>query len=162
MLQNSLSTLITNANALEYFTWLDQSIAKNGIEILTLLVNEQELNNNNPFTNLFLSLTLSHPNTNFRNTKKALTHLKTFEANWIDEDQNKQFGLFLKQQLEDRKRMVNQRSSLRKKLADAKQQLSAEQSSAVEAKTKLDQLKSAEKSLLRQQSEETKKYRVVK
>lgn len=153
---------INNNNGLGFFQWLDQSIAENGQEIVALLSNEQTLNKNEPFTNLFLSLALSYPGTDFRNTNQALESLQVFEQNWLHNDQNKEFSLFLKRQLEDRKNMVEQRSELRKKLVEAKKELEKEQDNAVAAKTQLDQLKSVEKSLLRQQSEETKKYRVVK
>ena len=153
---------INNNNGLGFFQWLDQSIAENGQEIVTLLSNEQALNKNEPFTNLFLSLTLSYPGTEFRNTNQALESLQIFEKNWLHNDQNKNFSLFLKRQLEDRKNMVEQRSELRRKLVETKKELEKEQGNAVAAKTQLDQLKSVEKSLLRQQSEETKKYRVVK
>jgi len=161
-LKKELSYWINTNDGLGFFTWLDQSIAENGKEIVTALTNEQVLNKNEPFTNLFLSLTLSYPGTDFRDTNRSLSSLKIFEQSWLSDDQNKRFGLFLKRQLEDRKRMVEQRSDLRRKLAEVKQELTKEQDSAVAAKTQLDQLKSVEKSLLRQQSEETKKYRVVK
>ena len=161
-LKTALSSFLEDNNGPGYFTWLDQSIVENGKDIVTLLLNEQELDNNNPFVSLFLALTLSYPNSGFRDTNKALANLDTFEKNWSDDDANKRFSLLLKKQLEDRKRMVNQRGALRKELADVKQQLALEQDNAIEAKTQLNKLKSVEKSLLRQQSEETKKYRVVK
>ena len=162
ILRQEIKFWIHNNDGLGFFKWLNPAIKNNGKNIVKLLLDEQTENKNEPFTNLFLSLTLSYPGTGFRNTNKALSSLDIFEKNWLSDDQNKYFSLFIRTQLEDRMRMVEQRSELRKKISSLEKNLAQEQNNAVATKTQLDQLKSVEKSLLRQQSEETKKYRVVK
>ena len=161
-LKNSLAQLLKNRDGLDFFIWLDQSIAKNDTAILELLSNEHALNPKAPFTNLFLALTLSYPGTDFRDTNKAIEKLTTFQRNWDKQDKNTQFALFSLRQLQDRKNMIAQRTSLRERITELEDSLNQERDNASTTKEQLDQLKTIEKSLLRQQSQDTKKYRVVK
>lgn len=161
-LKSALAQLLKNRDGLDFFIWLDQSIAKNDTAILELLSNEQALNPKAPFTNLFLALTLSYPGTDFRDTSQAIEKLTIFQRNWTKQDKNTQFALFSLRQLQDRKNMIAQRTSLRERITELESSLNQERDNASTTKEQLDQLKTIEKSLLRQQSQDTKKYRVVK
>ncbi len=149
-------------DSLGFYQWFNVALPQNNKLIYKQLTAKHAEMAEDPIANLYLSLILSHPDTKYRDTAKAIFHVNKFQKNSLQKDRNYQFSLFISRQLRDRRNMVSQRFKLRERNIQLEHELTEAQKNNAATKNQLEQLKTIEKSLLKQQSQETKKYRVVK
>lgn len=162
-IDENLSYWVAQNNSLAFYQWLKNAIDKNANLIVKAMKDRHEQTPEDAGLNLYYALVLSYPDTKHRNTYRAIARLKTYMDNHTEPNSNNhQFAQFVQTSLLERSSMLSQRTKLREQVAKLEKDLTQEKGSSAETRKQLNQLKSIEKSLLEKQTQETKKYRVVK